>query len=71
MWDTITVVERKTIWHHSVTFMLTNATSVVRWAIYKQFVQKIRMHGERNINLTSNVTRGALKVSKNFKRTKQ
>ena len=62
---------KKAIWHHSAASVLTNATSVVRWAIYKQFVQKIRIHRERSRNLKNNVPKGALKVSDNFKQMKQ
>ena len=70
MRDAVTVVEKKAIWYHSAASVLTNAISVVRWAIYKQFVQKIRIHRERSRNLKNNVARGALKVSDNFKQTK-
>ena len=45
------LLPKKGKWHHSAAFVLTNATSVVRWAIYKQFVQKIRIHREGNRNL--------------------
>ena len=43
--------------------------SKLRQAIYKQFVQKIRIHRERSRNLKNNVAKGALKVSDNFRRS--
>ena len=59
--------EKKGIWHHCAASVLTNTTNVVRQAIYKQFVQKIRIHKERSRNVKNNVARGALMISNNFK----